>query len=81
MGKKANEQIKISPDAIYLNREKALLYYKYGSISYFKCSIFKMMSINCIHRFPLPAVLLYKIMQEYTVSEEFFIQKQSKDTL
>ena len=39
------------------------------------------MSINCIHRFPLPAVLLYKIMQEYTVSEEFFIQKQSKDTL
>jgi hypothetical protein len=24
MGKKANEQIKISPDAIYLNREKAL---------------------------------------------------------
>ena len=37
-----------------------------------------MMSINCIHRFPLPAVLLYKIMQEYTVSEEFFIQKTVK---
>lgn len=36
-----------------------------------------MMSINCIHRFPLPAVLLYKIMQEYTVSEEFFEEKQS----
>ena len=37
-----------------------------------------MMSINCIHRFPLPAVLLYKIMQEYTVPEEFFIQKTVK---
>lgn len=37
-----------------------------------------MMSINCIHRFPLPAVLLYKIMQEYTVSEEFFYSKTVK---
>lgn len=36
------------------------------------------MSINCIHKFPLPAVLLYKIMQEYTVSEEFFYSKTVK---
>ena len=31
-----------------------------------------MMSKIASHGFPLPAVLLYKIMQEYTVSEEFF---------
>lgn len=37
-----------------------------------------MMSINCIHKFPLPAVLLYKIMQEYTVPEEFFIKNSAK---
>ena len=40
-----------------------------------------MMSINCIHRFPLPAVLLYKIMQEYTVSEEFLFKNSQRYTI